>query len=336
MATPILVPGQVSLALYPAAPVTSASSRLRCYGLGRELARMGHPVRIGVDPDALPRVLFVQKIINPDVLRQARLVKEAGGAIIYDIDDYGNEALGSLKADAETFAQFMELVSVVVVDTEVRRGVYTQEPGFTQVPELWVVPDPIDYLDSADQAPRPARHSGDRLRACWFGNAPNITPSLPYLDVLVHADEVAEVQVMTNASHLEYFWFNHPQFVTTAWALETFPALFRSMDFCVLAHATTLAGVQKSNNKMLASLALGVVPFVSDTPAYAETAYEIGIPELVVRSPEEMLGKLAPDTFAAIEDMMRAERCQEALRHYYPEASARLFSARLLDFLSGT
>ncbi len=329
-----IVPSQLRIALFPAATINSASSRLRCFGLGRELAALGYHVAIGVDPADPPHILLVQKIINAAALAQAQLVRENGGLVIYDIDDYGPEALGSLKADASTFAQFMALVSIVVVDTETRAAAFRQEPGFTDIAALWVVPDPIDYIESSTPgSPRAHKQPGEKLHACWFGNAPNAVPALPYLQALAAAEEVAEVSVMLNREYVDYFRATFPQLVTTAWALETFPGLLRTMDFCVLIHATTFEGVQKSNNKMLAALAFGVVPFVSRTPAYAETAEQMGMPELIVDSPQDVLDRIRPEVFAGIVDRMNSAHCSEQLQQYFPAASARIFSGLLLEFL---
>lgn len=334
MPFPSATPGSLCIALYPAATINSASSRLRCYGLGRELAGLGYRVSIGIDPVNFPQILFVQKVINPEVLGLARMVHDKGGLIVYDIDDYGAEALGSLKADEATFDQFIQLVSIVVVDTETRQDVFRKEPGFSHISEVWVVPDPIDYIESSTRdTPRAIKDSGQKLHACWFGNAPNIVPALPYLQELVHADNVADVSVITNANYVEYFYNNHPQFVTSAWDLNTFPGQLRSMDFCVLAHAPTLEGVQKSNNKMLAALALGVVPFVSRTPAYTETAQLMNMPELVVDSPQELLDRIKPENFTPMAQAMNSDHCNQELKKYYPSASAQLFSDMLMDYL---
>lgn len=328
-------PAQLSIGMYPAATVNSASSRLRCYGLGRELAGLGYRVSIGVDPASLPRVLFVQKVVNPSVLALAQAVHANGGLVIYDIDDYGDAALGGLKGDDATFNQFIRLVSAVVVDTDTRQAVLSREPGFSQVGQIWVVPDPIDYLDSgAGAAPKAPKGPGERLHACWFGNAPNIVPALPYLLAAAGAAQVADVSVITNGNYIEYFNANFPQFLSSAWILETFPEQFRAMDFCVLIHATTLEGVQKSNNKMLAALALGVLPFVSRTPAYTETAEQMNLSELIIDSEQDLLDRLAPENFARLVEKMNGEACRRALQQHYPAVSARLFSDKLQALLA--
>jgi hypothetical protein len=327
-------PAQLSIGMYPAATVNSASSRLRCYGLGRELAGLGYRVSIGVDPANLPQILFVQKVVNPTVLALAQAVRASGGLVFYDIDDYGDAALGNLKGDDATFNQFIELVSAVVVDTATRQAVLSREPGFSQVGQIWVVPDPIDYLDAGAAAPKAPKAPGERLRACWFGNAPNIVPALPYLLAAAAAPQVADVSVITNGNYIEYFNANFPQLRSSAWILETFPDQFRAMDFCVLIHATTLEGVQKSNNKMLAALALGVLPFVSRTPAYTETAGQMQLSELIVDSEQDLLDRLAPENFARLVEKMHDEPCRRALQQHYPIVSARLFSDKLQALLA--
>lgn len=325
----------IRIAFFPAGTVNTASSRLRCFGLARELERLGFAVTLGVDASALPQIYFVQKVITPDVLRTAQVIRSLGGHVFFDIDDYGDAALGGLLSDAETFNQFMKLVSVVIVDTETRRQVIQQDPRFAVVPNFWVVPDPIDYVygDLDELPPRDA--PGERkLRACWFGNAPNIVPALPYLVPMAASDRVADVNVLTNREFVELLRQNHPQFVTTPWSLEAFPAVFSAMDFCVLIHDQSLEGIQKSNNKMLASLALGVVPFVSRTPAYAETAVQIGIPELVVDTPQDVLDRLAPKVFADLAERVAGERCRSELQKYSPAASARIFLAKLAGYVA--
>ncbi|ASU37172.1 hypothetical protein hmeg3_01925 [Herbaspirillum sp. meg3] len=326
--------GRPNIALVPAATINSASSRLRCFGLGRELAGMGYRVTVGIDPDNPPHVLLVQKIINADALLMAQWVHGNGGVVVYDIDDYGPEALGSLKADEATFSQFMQLVSIVIVDTETRHGVFLKEPGFTHIQEHWVIPDPIDYIESSNrETPKAARQPGEKLRACWFGNAPNIVPAIPYLQEIAASEEVRDVSVMLNADYVDYFHQNFPQFNTSAWKLETFPSLFSATDFCVLIHATTFEGVQKSNNKMLAALALGVVPFVSRTPAYEATALQMGIPELIVDSPKDVLDRIKPGIFDGIVKKMYSTHCSRELEQYFPVVSARMFSEKIQVYL---
>ncbi|HTH17121.1 MAG TPA: hypothetical protein VL974_10740 [Magnetospirillum sp.] len=329
-----MAPPPIRIAFFPAGTINTASSRLRCFGLARELERLGFAVTLGVDASALPQIFFVQKVITPDVLRTAQVIRSLGGHVFFDIDDYGDAALGGLLSDPETFSQFMQLVNVVIVDTETRRQVIQQDPRFSVVPHFWVIPDPIDYVygDLEELPPRDAP-GGRKLHACWFGNAPNIAPALPYLAPLSASGRVADVNVLTNREFVDLLRQNYPGFAITPWSLEAFPAVLSGMDFCVLIHDQSLEGIQKSNNKMLASLALGVVPFVSRTPAYAETAEQMGMPELVVDSPQDVLDRLDPKAFDNLAARVAGERCRSELQKYSPAASARIFTAKLAEYV---
>ena len=328
-----ILPDQLSIGFYPAATINSASSRLRCFGLAKELAKIGYHTSFGVAVGNLPDVFFVQKIVNPEVLELAQLVKRAGGTVIYDIDDYGDLGLAGLKADAETFSQFMHLVSIIVVDTTFRQQVLQREPTFSDVDTMWVIPDPIDYIDSSLPEIQP-KQTRSKLRGCWFGNAPNIIPALPYLLEVEKADEVADISVLTNRAYVDDINTRLPQLATSTWVLETFPAILSSMDFCILIHDVTIAGLQKSNNKMLAALAMGVVPFVSRTPAYAQTAVQMGMSELIVDSPQEVVDRIKPEIFKAIVRKMQGETCRGELQKYYPVASAQMFSQKLMGYFT--
>ncbi len=327
-----LEPEQLSIAFYPAATVNSASSRLRCFGLARELAKLGYRTSFGFSLENPPDIFFVQKIVNAEVVGLAQFVRGTGGIVIYDIDDYGDLGLGSLKADAETFNRFIRLVSIVVVDTTYRQQILQREYGFSDVEAMWVIQDPIDYIGSC--LPEIHSRAGSKLHGCWFGNAPNIVPALPYLLEVAKADEVADVRVLTNQDYVAQINTRFPQLATSAWVLETFPAILSSMDFCILIHDATIAGLQKSNNKMLVALALGVVPFVSRTPAYAQTAVEMGIVELVVESPREIIDRIKPKSFRAIVEKVNGEACRQELQKYYPIASAQMFSQKLMDYFA--
>ncbi len=287
-----------------------------------------------MDADVRPQILYVQKIVNRDVLRLARAVKVAGGRVFYDIDDAGEAGLAGMIADDATFRELMQLVSVVTVDTEVRRQVMQRDPRLVGVPEIWVIPDPIDYIDGdIPTVTRPPVILGRKLHGCWFGNAPNMAPAAPYLQVLTNSPDVADISVITNASHVDSTKTQFPKLLVSAWSLETFPQTLSCMDFCVLIHDTSIEGLQKSNNKMLAALAYGVVPFVSRTPAYAETAGQMRIPEIVIDDVQDILDLLRPEKFLEILQKMSEDHFFHELQKFSPSASALLFSEKLTQHL---
>lgn len=324
--------GLPSIMLCPAGTVHTASSRLRCHGLARELARLGCQVHLGLDPAVLPDVLYVQKRVTPDILAHARAVRGQGGGVIFDIDDWGS-ALDWVKADPALLADFLALCSAVTVDTDVRAEVLAQEDAYRAVRRFWVIPDPVDYVDDAIEA-MPATDAPDRLlRGCWFGNAPNLAPALPAIQAALASGRVGGFSVITNEQfvpQLQQLW---PMLAVESWNLETFAQRLRDHDFCLLIHDTGTEGTQKSNNKMLAALAQGVVPLVSNTPAYAELADRIGAPGLVLDSSDQVGAKLHPVSMKALRASSTGEACRVELEALLPHAVAQRFLEKIMTDL---
>lgn len=320
------------LMLCPAGTPAAASSRLRCHGLARELTRLGCKVALGLDESVVPQLLYVQKRVTPQILAQARRVRAAGGRVVFDIDDWGS-ALDWVKADPAMFAQFLAVTDAVSVDTDVRAEVFRKDPAYAAVPQFWVVPDPIDYIDDV-AAQLPQQRIGDApLAGCWFGNAPNARPAVPYMQAALQSGRVQRFSVITNAEYLPQLQQAWPMLALEAWQLETFASRLRDHDFCLLIHDSTIEGVQKSNNKMLAALGQGVVPLVSNTPAYAELARRIGVPDLVLDTPDDLVKRLEPARLQAMAEAIRAEPCRRALRDYLPATIAGRFLDKAMQLL---
>jgi predicted SAM-dependent methyltransferase len=319
--------------LCPAGTAQTASSRLRCHGLARELGRLGCKVLLGLDATIVPDLLYVQKRVTPEIAAHARRVRERGGHVVFDIDDWG-PALDWVKADPALLQDFLALCSAVTVDTEVRAEVYAKDENYRAVPHLWVIPDPIDYVEQAMEELTAAVPAARRLRGCWFGNAPNLPPALPYIQAALRSDRLDAFGVITNAQFVPAMQQQWPMLATEAWQLETFAQRLREHDFCLLIHDAGTEGVQKSNNKMLAALAQGVVPLVSNTPAYAALAHEIGLPELVLDAPEDLASRLQPASMQALREGVRAQLCKSVLQQFMPGQVAAVFldkATRLLQ-----
>jgi SAM-dependent methyltransferase len=318
------------LMLCPAGTIHTASSRLRCFVLARELRRLGCMVHLGLDPAVLPDVLYVQKRVTPEILAHARRVRDRGGRVVFDIDDWGS-ALDWVKADPALFAEFLGLCAAVSVDTEVRAEAFAKDEAYRAVPEFWVIPDPIDYVDLAVDEPDGRAPGDGLLRGCWFGNAPNLTPAVAYIQAALQSGRVERFSIITNAQfvpQLQQLW---PMLAVEAWELETFAQRLRAHDFCLLLHDHSVEGVQKSNNKMLAALGQGVLPLVSDTPAYAETARKIGLPELVLAAPGDLPLRLDPARLQGLRSGIQGDACRRALREFMPRTVAGRFLDKVIQ-----
>jgi SAM-dependent methyltransferase len=323
----------IRIAFLPAGTMDTASSRLRCYTLAQELANLGFTVQLGMVPEQIVDVLFVQKRINAEVLELAKAVKWRGGLVIYDIDDYG-DALAGLKVESKVHSEFIDQCDVISVDTDVRHDVFAADPLYARIPNRWVIPDPIDYVGGTFGTGHntPVRQGG--LIGCWFGNAPNIVPAIPYLEVARQCSAVARMDVISNKEFLGKLGEMLPDYRIEAWALNTFPQRLRESDFCLLIHDTGVEGVQKSNNKMLAALALGVVPFVSRTPAYESAARAMCLEDLLLDTPEDLSGKLTKKKIRALKAVIAAEPCQRELSKFQPAHVAKGFAEKLGELFS--
>lgn len=325
--------------IHPSGGLQAASARLRGIGLARELQRLGCSVSLGqpgaAPADSLPDVLVVQKTSSPELVLRARAVRANGGQVVFDIDDWG-DALPWAVRDPALLADLLAACTVVSVDTAQRAEVLRQDPAYAGIPHCWVLPDPVDYLDgplpaaseSAATSAATAQPAG-KLAGCWFGNGPNLAPALPYLQAALGTDRLGRFGVITNTQFVAQLQQAMPMLAVEAWQLETFAARLREHDFCLLVHDTNTEGLQKSNNKMLAALGQGVVPLVSNTPAYAETARLIGIPELVFDSPADLAGRIDALQIAALRQRIQGPACQQLLRRYLPASVAQDFLSRV-------
>lgn len=311
-----------------------ASCRLRCHMLQENVAALGYATGwfgegTGKEDDV---VFFVQKRVNEEILEYAARVRRGGGIVIFDIDDYGENALGWLNNNPEVLNRFVDLVDVVTVDTAQRKEVYEADPVFSRVPEIWVIPDPMDYFDPHWQQrlkERCAKVSGeDRVRGCWFGNAPNVVASEPFINALATLPRVS-FSIISNAHFRDLLAQRFPGCEVLAWNADTFSETLRSFDFSFLAHASDVEGLQKSNNKMIAALSVGTLPFVTRTPAYAETAAAIGMPELIIDSAEHLVQTVASADFDALRRRLLEQGALAYLDSYSPRLVAIEFLTRV-------
>ena len=298
------------IVMLSAGDIHAASSRLRCFFLGQKLKELGAEVWINEAP-AQTNVLFVQKRINEQILNFAVTAKQHGAVIIYDLDDYG-PALAWLNIDPEVERKFLSLCDIITTDTQARCDYLSSDLKYKHVGTKLVIPDPIDYV--LEPRRQPAQMRANAWRGAWFGNAVNIVSAAPYLQMLPRCSALAAFDVFTNAQSLVAIKEAFPAFGCHAWALETFAHNLSTYDFTLLIHSQDVEGEQKSNNKMLVSLALGIPPFVSDTSAYRDTAHAIGLPELVVKSPDELVHKLSShDLMMELRHRLRDAQCLDYL-----------------------
>lgn len=312
------------IVMLSAGNIYAASSRLRCFFLGQKLKELGSEVWINEAP-AQTDIVFVQKRIDAQILNYVSIAKQRGAIIIYDLDDYG-PALAWLNIDPEIERRFLSLCDMITTDTQARCDYLSSDPKYKGVGAKRVIPDPIDYM--LDPRSKPVQMRTHAWRGAWFGNDVNIISAAPYLQMLPGVSALAAFDVFTNAASLMKIKEKFPTFGYHAWALETFVHNLSTYDFTMLIHNQDVEGEQKSNNKMLVSLALGIPPFVSNTAAYRDTAHAIGLPELVVKSPHELVHKISTQDLMV---ELRHKLCDAQCLEYLDALSATQVALKFND-----
>lgn len=310
--------------------INAASSRLRCFFLGESLKAMGVDVSYNTF-DENEDLLIVQKNISTRIFEYAQSVKKKGGYVLYDIDDEG-EGMAWLRIDPHLRSRFLSICDILTVNTQHRFSLLDRDPDLNRIPCKFVRPDPIDYLPWAPIGGS-FNMKGLPPKGCWFGNSINLSVALPYIDVLLEANVLHSFDAITSGAVLEKLFLSYPRIGYKKWDLQRFATTLKHYDFCVLIHDDTAEGNKKSNNKMMAALALGVVPLVSQTVAYAETAHAIGIPELIVSNPKELAAKIVqPGFLETMNHKIRLPECQSYLKEFSSEKIADQFAQQLLKF----
>lgn len=308
----------------PAGDINVASSRLRCFYLYHELKKIHESTFIGIKKDFIPDILFVQKKITKELYDYAVDVKSNYGIVVYDIDDYGDRALAWVKSETGLFTEFIKLCDILTVDTVNRANIYRKSEQYKNIPEIIVVPDPIDYFYVENNLNVQRINEG-----FWFGNAPNITPSIPSINFITDSLN-NKISVMTNKKYIDAVKQILPNINVLEWSYNGCANQLRSLEYTVLFHANDLEGSQKSNNKMLACLSNGNIPFLSDTPAYKDTANIMGLEDLIVYDLSDYKNKLNKNFFESIRIKMKKNVCKDYMEKLSPPYIANEFYTLML------
>lgn len=269
----------MKISILPAASIDNASARLRAFKLSDALAAAGQEAAVKVMSDA--DVLFIHKRLTDDILKYARLIKDGGGVVIYDLDNTADEMLGRLNISPEQWQEMLSLADIVTTDTRARQEILQQAFAGT---EICVLPNGIDYYPATPLPPSIA--SGRRLQVLWFGYVDNLFQIAPYVDTLRSLD--LELHIAAEAEAIPQLESLLPGVDVFAWQLDTFPDRLRQCDLALLIQQGDTHDRAKSNQKMLACIANGVVPIVSHTPEYLALAQEIDAQDSVFSTPEEL------------------------------------------------
>jgi hypothetical protein len=323
---------KLKISFMPCSNMRGASSRIRVYFIAAALRAQGYQVEVSRAPTD-PDVLVIQKRIDSVTLAAAKSVRARGGRVIYDLDDFG-PGLEWLRIDPNVEREMLSVVDTLVVDTDERLAFCAASEIYKDIALKVVIPNCLDYFPwlSRPIEKRPIR-GGSKPKVVWFGNAINFEPASRYLAQAVGAGAVECVDVFTNQNLISDFKLQFPGMAFYGWGLESFPRVLGNYDCSVLIHDAKIEGQLKNNNKMLVSLAAGVIPFVSDTPSYRRTAGEIGCPELVVSSAPELIDRLLSSSSMS---SFRSAIASPQVREYLNRVSPQVIAQKLINFIRST
>jgi hypothetical protein len=306
--------------------LNAASSRLRCFYLGDSLSSYGFDIVYNQAPTN-EDLLFVQKKIDINILNHARLIKEKGGFVLYDIDDEG-EGLAWLNIDPEIRNKFLNTCDFLSVNTSYRLKNIDRNDLLHNIPHKFASSEPIDYIKKSINF---KKEKNTAKKGCWFGNAINFKYTQPYISLLSQLNWL-KFDVITSHQYIPILNKYYNDLNLIEWNLNSFPEIMKNYDFTVLIHNNDKEGNSKSNNKMIFSLAMGIPPFVSNTESYAITAKEINMEELIVRTPQELISKLSDEKFMeSIYRKILSTNCTNYLMNHDQEIITKKFINNLME-----
>lgn len=246
----------------------SESARLRFY---RKMKYLPEPFKWKFVKDEFKcDVLFIQK--RPEQISIAEKAKEAGIPFVYDSDD-GNGV--RRKGDDR---KMFELADAITTDSKERAEEFKK---VTKTP-VYVVPDPIDYVD---KMPEPIRIRGEIRSICTFGSDRSTQATAPYLMEL--KDYMYNVSYITKTEINELDWC---RFIK--WEYGSFVRKLLEHDICILAHGDTDEKAWKGNARVITAMALGIPIICTDTPSYVTAMKDCGAEHLIIKSPKEVKDKI--------------------------------------------
>lgn len=228
---------------------TQASSRLRAWMLGDELAGAGHIVAYNL-PDPKPEdfdVFVFQKVMPADLLAK---LQSAQSKLVYDFDDhFGLDEHGS----SENFHSFLDGVDLVTCGSQ-----HLVNYAARHHPRVVLHENPLDVLDrTARRCP-----TGKLNRIGWFG-APEGLNQLEKIGIK------QKVTTVTRGGDIEF-------------DLSTVDHILTQFDLLLFPLEITEWNLAKNANRMLKALALGVPVLCSDTPEHRRIAKLIGLADEII------------------------------------------------------
>ncbi len=237
------------------------------------------------------QLVVFQKAYEPKDLILAEELKSQGTKIVLDLCDnhfYNPYNLKDYIEKEKRMSKMIELADAVTVATPELGKLISH-------PQVMVIDDiiyfyPLSWQGSLRSKFRRWRnYASNEFRVVWFGNsklakvyeregiktAPSglsiISKAIPALEKL-HREQPVRLTVISNSKQhfeRETKGVSFPA-VYHEWEISSFPILFQENDTCIIPFDINPFTICKTNNRMAASLSLGVSVIADKIPSYAE------------------------------------------------------------------
>jgi hypothetical protein len=271
----------IKIAAYTVGDIGVASSRLRSFYLFQSSSDYGVNVfrNLSIRQSLTCDCLHLQKSYKPKHIAQALLFRLLGKKVIFDIDD---NPKGKYKVATIVL---MRIANVVTTDTDLRREYFSK---YVNKNKIFVLPDVLDIApDKADQVI--SRKNSRSKGIFWIGHRDNLGSIEKLLDVIADRADYHMV-VATKLAQNDVLHTKYPKVTFIDWRLDV--SLDPDIDvvYMILNHDTGVDpdAIYKSENKMVLSIASGLIPIVSRTPAYEMLAQTLDAERLIFNELDEV------------------------------------------------
>ncbi len=265
--------------------INGASSRLRSFYFFYHAENYGLDIRRKLSlPNILAcEMLHLQKCYSPKYLLLSLFYRICGKRVVFDIDD-------QVEKPSHYFALIfmLKVASHVTTDT-VKRLEYLTELSINKS-KFFVVPDVLDFAPNvALSKTAPVKRIPTYKGILWFGHRGNLISIKELLD---SSEEHLEfpITIATKIYDQDSLILQYKSINFIPWSIDiTFnPTL--PVRYCLLNHILdeSSSALYKSENKMVTAILSGLVPIVSNSPAYAELARQLGAEQLVFQKMDDV------------------------------------------------
>lgn len=239
---------------------TSASRRIRYKAVLSHLPD-GFIVK-KYKPNMRCDVLYIQKLLRPWTLQAAKKANGHGVPVVFDLDDIRENWTD------KPYDKMFKYCSAITTDTEARAQVLREH---TALP-VYVVPDSIDYGIQPEDA---GGNTNSMRKACTFGRWQNVRAAKTHFERYgLEWNYICDREVAGGTC--------------IKWDQRTFVSELQRFGLVILAHHKHWAQEQKSANRLLVCMALGIPVLAEANGEIAKVLAECGCDNLLLEKRTEL------------------------------------------------